>query len=50
MIFAGAFGKVFQGTLKTPSPGSNGATQRDVAVKTLKSECYCHKWYESCDL
>lgn len=41
----GAFGKVFRGTLKTslPGQGSNGTAQRDVAVKTLKSE---FSWYD----
>ena len=38
--YLGAFGKVFRGTLKTSLPGRglNGTSQRDVAVKTLKSE------------
>ena len=37
---AGAFGKVHQGILKTPTPGRGAKyiTQRDVAVKMLKSE------------
>ena len=39
---AGAFGKVYQGILKTPTPGRGVkyTTQRDVAVKMLKSESH----------
>ena len=37
---SGAFGKVYQGTLKTPSAvhGVNFTTQRNIAAKKLKSK------------
>ena len=38
ILLKGAFGKVYQGILKIHGLPGNGTTQRDVAVKTLKSK------------